>query len=114
MPPPVCYVICLDPSCAHRALHSFPTRRSSDLRPPATSPHRPARRLGASRICDYPEAIMTLFALLEEFRPEEFRSEEHTSELQSPYDLVCRLLLEKKKKPRKRARLLTPLQPPAR
>src|SRR5207248_5806458 len=25
--------------------------------------------------------------------------EEHTSELQSPYDLVCRLLLEKKKKP---------------
>src|SRR5437867_5429754 len=28
------------------------------------------------------------------------RSEEHTSELQSPYDLVCRLLLEKKKKKR--------------
>src|SRR6266705_720496 len=28
------------------------------------------------------------------YRP---RSEEHTSELQSPYDLVCRLLLEKKK-----------------
>src|SRR5207248_9490412 len=27
------------------------------------------------------------------------RSEEHTSELQSPYDLVCRLLLEKKKYP---------------
>src|SRR5207248_6349915 len=27
-----------------------------------------------------------------------WRSEEHTSELQSPYDLVCRLLLEKKKK----------------
>src|SRR5207248_7561145 len=25
------------------------------------------------------------------------RSEEHTSELQSPYDLVCRLLLENKK-----------------
>src|SRR6266516_7933070 len=31
------------------------------------------------------------------------RSEEHTSELQSPYDLVCRLLLEKKKKNRSRA-----------
>src|SRR5438094_3168519 len=29
------------------------------------------------------------------------RSEEHTSELQSPYDLVCRLLLEKKKKQKK-------------
>src|SRR5437867_13344924 len=28
----------------------------------------------------------------------DLRSEEHTSELQSPYDLVCRLLLEKKKK----------------
>src|SRR5207248_7724984 len=26
-----------------------------------------------------------------------WRSEEHTSELQSPYDIVCRLLLEKKK-----------------
>src|SRR5574340_1508372 len=30
--------------------------------------------------------------------PAEGRSEEHTSELQSPKDLVCRLLLEKKKK----------------
>src|SRR5437879_13024031 len=29
------------------------------------------------------------------------RSEEHTSELQSPMYLVCRLLLEKKKKPKK-------------
>src|SRR2546426_3472522 len=29
-----------------------------------------------------------------------YRSEEHTSELQSPCNLVCRLLLEKKKKPR--------------
>src|SRR5438552_10498735 len=28
-----------------------------------------------------------------------YRSEEHTSELQSPDHLVCRLLLEKKKKP---------------
>src|SRR5207248_11759594 len=27
------------------------------------------------------------------------RSEEHTSELQSPYELVCRLLLEKKNQP---------------
>src|SRR5258708_30698734 len=31
-------------------------------------------------------------------RPSETRSEEHTSELQSPDHLVCRLLLEKKKK----------------
>src|SRR5256885_9964763 len=33
-------------------------------------------------------------AVAVEFR---FRSEEHTSELQSPCNLVCRLLLEKKK-----------------
>src|SRR5206468_9171328 len=49
------------------------------------------------------------------------RSEEHTSELQSRSDLVCRLLLEKKKKPptrptpkpieqRHRPRLTTPPQ----
>src|SRR5437868_12128300 len=31
-------------------------------------------------------------------RPPDLRSEEHTSELQSRFDLVCRLLLEKKKK----------------
>src|SRR3989454_11717982 len=30
--------------------------------------------------------------------PKDSRSEEHTSELQSPCNLVCRLLLEKKKK----------------
>src|SRR6266496_6163237 len=33
-----------------------------------------------------------------EFEPPPTRSEEHTSELQSRRDLVCRLLLEKKKK----------------
>src|SRR5256885_11549920 len=32
------------------------------------------------------------------FRLTRWRSEEHTSELQSPCNLVCRLLLEKKKK----------------
>src|SRR5438067_7064476 len=41
-------------------------------------------------------------ALLEELqllaRAPSHRSEEHTSELQSRFDLVCRLLLEKKKK----------------
>src|SRR2546426_1517206 len=43
------------------------------------------------------------------------RSEEHTSELQSPCNLVCRLLLEKKKRTRRRLRsfaaswLLNPL-----
>src|SRR5207249_7010500 len=33
------------------------------------------------------------------------RSEEHTSELQSRFDLVCRLLLEKKKKKKKNIKL---------
>src|SRR5256885_8697914 len=35
-----------------------------------------------------------------------WRSEEHTSELQSPCNLVCRLLLEKKKQSRQPPRLL--------
>src|SRR5256885_1514767 len=35
------------------------------------------------------------------------RSEEHTSELQSPCNLVCRLLLEKKKKETERPKLRT-------
>src|SRR5947208_3698907 len=34
---------------------------------------------------------------LQEWRPSNIRSEEHTSELQSPDHLVCRLPLEKKK-----------------
>src|SRR5256885_6301630 len=38
-----------------------------------------------------------LFDLVDVRRIEEDRSEEHTSELQSPCNLVCRLLLEKKK-----------------
>src|SRR5438094_7555219 len=38
---------------------------------------------------DVADALEGVLVLLE-------RSEEHTSELQSPYDLVCRLLLEKK------------------
>src|SRR2546426_9279839 len=49
------------------------------------------------------EALVHLGAACQEHgRSEEavahFRSEEHTSELQSPCNLVCRLLLEKKKK----------------
>src|SRR5207248_8847611 len=47
---------------------------------------------GAKRICENcnQKCLATSFC-------EYCRSEEHTSELQSPYDLVCRLLLEKKK-----------------
>src|SRR2546426_3632358 len=46
------------------------------------------------RSVDHPEVE----AAREERREPEERSEEHTSELQSPCNLVCRLLLEKKKK----------------
>src|SRR2546426_4899240 len=45
--------------------------------------------------------------------PEAPRSEEHTSELQSPCNLVCRLLLEKKKKTLRRRGELRPTTPPA-
>src|SRR5699024_11982381 len=43
-------------------------------------------------------AIVGAAALAAEQLGLETRSEEHTSELQSRFDLVCRLLLEKKKK----------------
>src|SRR2546430_13546890 len=43
---------------------------------------------------------------------EALRSEEHTSELQSQSNLVCRLLLEKKKTPSAPALLSPPRAPP--
>src|SRR5256885_9849424 len=46
----------------------------------------------------YDEASATVQVVRQMDRGVEFRSEEHTSELQSPCNLVCRLLLEKKKK----------------
>src|SRR5438270_3649586 len=58
--------------------YSFPTRRSSDLQH-----HRKRRR--RCRTDRYRRGT------------EQRRSEEHTSELQSQSNLVCRLLLEKKK-----------------
>src|SRR5699024_12844127 len=43
-----------------------------------------------------PAVVFGLNKLLRKIYPDD-RSEEHTSELQSRFDLVCRLLLEKKK-----------------
>src|SRR2546426_6265718 len=40
------------------------------------------------------------------YRLRDWRSEEHTSELQSPCNLVCRLLLEKKKKKTKTSTII--------
>src|SRR5438270_7160081 len=67
----------------HRVLHSFPTRRSSDLS--RLSRWRSDARRGTSD-GDRASSIV----------PRRARSEEHTSELQSQSNLVCRLLLEKK------------------
>src|SRR5437763_3627730 len=70
--------------------------RVIDLRNPTVSGIRPRcairwRRVGASRIA------RSILKSIGDGR----RSEEHTSELQSPMYLVCRLLLEKKKKENK-------------
>src|SRR3712207_8219502 len=54
------------------------------------------REEGFLRDFDFADALHALLALFLLF--EELRSEEHTSELQSRQYLVCRLLLEKKKK----------------
>src|SRR5690606_41530853 len=85
---------CLFFSCYdhHRDLHSFPTRRSSDLgRPPSLEPPRQDGR-GRSRCAEGGELPCPPPS-----SPPPGRSEEHTSELQSRENLVCRLLLEKKK-----------------
>src|SRR2546430_2916025 len=57
----------------------------------------PRRQLGERRVRDVEDraAVETRARLP---RDHELRSEEHTSELQSQSNLVCRLLLEKKKK----------------
>src|SRR5205809_6175755 len=76
-------------------LHSFPTRRSSDLvaardvqrRSQAVEQHPDVPLWVTDADCDELRDIFTA----------QQRSEEHTSELQSRLQLVCRLLLEKKK-----------------
>src|SRR5256885_4035279 len=54
----------------------------------------PGERLGAG--CD--AVAQRVHAFSPRACQQQGRSEEHTSELQSPCNLVCRLLLEKKKK----------------
>src|SRR2546430_4788882 len=65
----------------------FPTRRSSDL---------------SAKLIDHPQIVIDkcgLPSFMQGLQKRLFRrSEEHTSELQSQSNLVCRLLLEKKKK----------------
>src|SRR5437763_6322689 len=74
----------------HRALHSFPTRRSSDLKLVSLVAKRDREVRASKKYCRF---------AIRQSRPRHTgRSEEHTSELRSPMYLVCRLLLEKKKR----------------
>src|SRR5438067_7356432 len=61
------------------------------------------------RSVDDENQVVELLARRQRDRAERFRlvrSEEHTSELQSRFDLVCRLLLEKKNEPYLREQLI--------
>src|SRR5437763_16904047 len=87
---------------AHPLLHSFPTRRSSDLRGFSVRP----RFAVSPRFISFSHfAHAASCASFTGWNANTSasgsactrRSEEHTSELQSPMYLVCRLLLEKKK-----------------
>src|SRR5690606_40976164 len=106
--------LCLASSRAHRDLHSFPTRRSSDLgrigrereqRPSSemSSPrdilHSPLRASARGSTFGSTQIQCVADVLVSPASPDGLsvssRSEEHTSELQSRENLVCRLLLEK-------------------
>src|SRR5206468_9241924 len=105
---------CFSSPRPHPHLHSFPTRRSSDLplvRPAAFVELRAQRRPDAGGravdvlLCLVDQHLRELSEVADSVFQAEVparvvleRSEEHTSELQSRSDLVCRLLLEKKKK----------------
>src|SRR5690242_21528536 len=92
----------------------FPSRRSSDLGGRCQTgiskvPARSTGRLQPPRSA--PAELDVARGLPGDLAPEELlddgerhvdRSEEHTSELQSHVNLVCRLLLEKKKKTKNR------------
>src|SRR5207248_11115854 len=80
------------------ALHSFPTRRSSDLRPSDRAGVWVQRGQRSRDLHDARRRARKIQRYRSPGQAIDIRSEEHTSELQSPYDLVCRLLLEKKKK----------------
>src|SRR5207302_8899540 len=93
-------------SANNRDLHSFPTRRSSDLNDHPVGRHLPpGTRSGDLRV-QLPRGgrhgdVADHHAVVEPggHRFEcQARSEEHTSELQSRENIVCRLLLAKKKK----------------
>src|SRR5262249_62399560 len=98
----------------HPNLHSFPTRRSSDLKiVDHTANHGKDNRIWSRSLYQRRDLYVYLppgydpsqryplilwlhgFTQDEQSFPNLVRSEEHTSELQSLTNLVCRLLLEK-------------------
>src|SRR5438876_1719370 len=82
-----------------RYLHSFPTRRSSDLSDGVGAGAAGGPSAGGrfdATIDLNPDYVYESRGRLTDWGYE-VRSEEHTSELQSPVHLVCRLLHEKKK-----------------
>src|SRR5207237_3415549 len=91
---------------AHLHLHSFPTRRSSDLPAEEVSGHEDGDHEHQGRqddftmhFCSHTPGSMADSAVEPTCMVKSsWRSEEHTSELQSHLNLVCRLLLEKKNK----------------
>src|SRR5256885_4560607 len=77
-----------------RSRHLELARRARRLGRSALRPERRAQALERPAVAGIPPQIVPVDLL----RARRVRSEEHTSELQSPCNLVCRLLLEKKKK----------------
>src|SRR5699024_12843616 len=104
----------LSTPCTPSDLPSSPTRRSSDLHQIKVGHRRPHQTVFARRNVeqiaravlglDFQRDAVTHDGLAHGFAEaparltldQAVRSEEHTSELQSRFDLVCRLLLEKK------------------
>src|SRR5690606_41934466 len=95
------YTMCTSTLPDYHHLHSSPTRRSSDL-PPAIADAPFARMRAAARSAAVGPLLLGVRSRRRRLgvssEPIWMRSEEHTSELQSRENLVCRLLLEKKKK----------------
>src|SRR5207248_11178731 len=73
------------PKSSQKPRNTVPKVRNCAKNLMASAPLRPAL-----------PARPALLRRVQHLRRRAGRSEEHTSELQSPYDLVCRLLLEKK------------------
>src|SRR5437763_11915084 len=89
-----------DGAAADLLLHAF--REQFHQRQPVRYPTHAAIKSARQLLHTVVEALLefrqqpAFFQSAVSFRPTQRRSEEHTSELQSPMYLVCRLLLEKK------------------